>query len=410
MLFRSMTKIDVFSGFLGAGKTTLIKKLLKEALDGSKTVLIENEFGEIGIDGGFLKESGIEIKEMNSGCICCSLVGDFGTSLKEVIETYAPERILIEPSGVGKLSDVLRAVENVAADLEVQVNSAVAVVDAAKAKMYIKNFGEFFINQIEYAGTILLTRTDKISAEKLQESVKLVREHNDKAVIITTPLDDLEGKAVLETIEGADTLEEMMKEMLEHAKEEHEHHHHEGECCGHHHDEEGHEHHHHEGECCGHGHHHEEEGHEHHHHEGECCGHHHDEEGHEHHHHEGECCGHGHHHEEEGHEHHHHEGECCGHDHHGHHHADEVFTSWGKESPAKFSIEKIESILTALDSGDYGNILRAKGMVPSEEGTWVYFDYVPEEHDIRTGKPAVTGKFCVIGAELKEDKLKELFG
>ena len=405
-----MTKIDVFSGFLGAGKTTLIKKLLKEALDGSKTVLIENEFGEIGIDGGFLKESGIEIKEMNSGCICCSLVGDFGTSLKEVIETYAPERILIEPSGVGKLSDVLRAVENVAADLEVQVNSAVAVVDAAKAKMYIKNFGEFFINQIEYAGTILLTRTDKISAEKLQESVKLVREHNDKAVIITTPLDDLEGKAVLETIEGADTLEEMMKEMLEHAKEEHEHHHHEGECCGHHHDEEGHEHHHHEGECCGHGHHHEEEGHEHHHHEGECCGHHHDEEGHEHHHHEGECCGHGHHHEEEGHEHHHHEGECCGHDHHGHHHADEVFTSWGKESPAKFSIEKIESILTALDSGDYGNILRAKGMVPSEEGTWVYFDYVPEEHDIRTGKPAVTGKFCVIGAELKEDKLEELFG
>ena len=365
-----MTKIDVFSGFLGAGKTTLIKKLLKEALDGSKTVLIENEFGEIGIDGGFLKESGIEIKEMNSGCICCSLVGDFGTSLKEVIETYAPERILIEPSGVGKLSDVLRAVENVAADLEVQVNSAVAVVDAAKAKMYIKNFGEFFINQIEYAGTILLTRTDKISAEKLQESVKLVREHNDKAVIITTPLDDLEGKAVLETIEGADTLEEMMKEMLEHAKEEHEHHHHEGECCGHHHDEEGHEHHHHEGECCGHGHHH----------------------------------------EEEGHEHHHHEGECCGHDHHGHHHADEVFTSWGKESPVKFSIEKIESILTALDSGDYGNILRAKGMVPSEEGTWVYFDYVPEEHDIRTGKPAVTGKFCVIGAELKEDKLKELFG
>ena len=405
-----MTKIDVFSGFLGAGKTTLIKKLLKEALDGSKTVLIENEFGEIGIDGGFLKESGIEIKEMNSGCICCSLVGDFGTSLKEVIETYAPERILIEPSGVGKLSDVLRAVENVAADLEVQVNSAVAVVDAAKAKMYIKNFGEFFINQIEYAGTILLTRTDKISAEKLQESVKLVREHNDKAVIITTPLDDLEGKAVLETIEGADTLEEMMKEMLEHAKEEHEHHHHEGECCGHHHDEEGHEHHHHEGECCGHGHHHEEEGYEHHHHEGECCGHHHDEEGHEHHHHEGECCGHGHHHEEEGHEHHHHEGECCGHDHHGHHHADEVFTSWGKESPVKFSIEKIESILTALDSGDYGNILRAKGMVPSEEGTWVYFDYVPEEHDIRTGKPAVTGKFCVIGAELKEDKLEELFG
>ena len=365
-----MTKIDVFSGFLGAGKTTLIKKLLKEALDGSKTVLIENEFGEIGIDGGFLKESGIEIKEMNSGCICCSLVGDFGTSLKEVIETYAPERILIEPSGVGKLSDVLKAVENVAADLDVQVNSAVAVVDAAKAKMYIKNFGEFFINQIEYAGTILLTRTDKVSAEKLHESVKLVRDHNDKAVIITTPLDELEGKAVLETIEGADTLEDMMKEMLEHAKEANEHHHHEEECCGHgHHHEEGHEHHHHEGECCGHGHHH-----------------------------------------EEGHEHHHHEGECCGHEHHHHHHADEVFTSWGRESHVKFTGERIEGILTALDSGEYGTILRAKGMVPSEDGTWVYFDYVPEEHDIRTGKPAVTGKFCVIGAELKEDKLEALFG
>lgn len=417
-----MTKIDVFSGFLGAGKTTLIKKLLKEALDGSKTVLIENEFGEIGIDGGFLKESGIEIKEMNSGCICCSLVGDFGTSLKEVIETYAPERILIEPSGVGKLSDVLRAVENVAADLDVQVNSAVAVVDAAKAKMYIKNFGEFFINQIEYAGTILLTRTDKVSAEKLQESVKLVKEHNDKAVIITTPLDELEGKAVLETIEGADTLEDMMKEMLEHAKEEHEHHHHhegrhgehhhDGECCehGHHHDEEGHEHHH-DGECCEHGRHHDEEGHEHHH-DGECCerGHHHDEESHEHHH--EECCGHGHHHDGGEHDH-HHDGECSchdHHDHHGHHHADEVFTSWGKESPAKFTSGKIESILTALDSGAYGNILRAKGMVPSEDGTWVYFDYVPEEHDIRRGKPAVTGKFCVIGAELKEDKLEELFG
>jgi len=424
-----MTKIDVFSGFLGAGKTTLIKKLLKEALDGSKTVLIENEFGEIGIDGGFLKESGIEIKEMNSGCICCSLVGDFGTSLKEVIETYAPERILIEPSGVGKLSDVLKAVENVAADLDVQVNSAVAVVDAAKAKMYIKNFGEFFINQIEYAGTILLTRTDKVSAEKLHESVKLVRDHNDKAVIITTPLDELEGKAVLETIEGADTLEDMMKEMLEHAKEAHEHHHHEEECCGHgHHHEEGHEHHHHEGECCGHGHHHEEG---HHHHEGECCGHGHDhEEGH--HHHEGECCGHGHDHEEghhhhegeccgHGHDHeeghHHHEGECCGHGHHHeeghdhhHHHADEVFTSWGRESHVKFTGERIEGILTALDSGEYGTILRAKGMVPSEDGTWVYFDYVPEEHDIRTGKPAVTGKFCVIGAELKEDKLEALFG
>ena len=455
-----MTKIDVVSGFLGAGKTTLIKKLLQEALDGSKTVLIENEFGEIGIDGGFLKEAGIEIKEMNSGCICCSLVGDFGASLKEVIETYAPERILIEPSGVGKLSDVLRAVEDVAADLDVQVNSAVAVVDASKAKMYIKNFGEFFINQIEYAGTIILSRTDKADAAKVQECVRLIREHNDKATIITTPLAQLEGRAVLETIEGADTLEDMMKEMLEHAKEEHEHHHHEeGECCGHghHHHEEGecceHKHHHdHDGEeCCGHGHHHHEEGescghghdhdggescehghhhehdgeeccgHEHHHEEGESCGHghHHHEEGencgHEHHHHDGEeCCEHGHHHDGECHEHHHdHDGHCgCGHnhhDHHGHHHADEVFTSWGKESPAKFTAARIESILTALDSGEYGAILRAKGMVPAEDGTWIYFDYVPGEHGVRTGKPDVTGKFCVIGAQLREDRLEELF-
>jgi G3E family GTPase len=445
-----MTKIDVVSGFLGAGKTTLIQKLLKEALDGSRTVLIENEFGEIGIDGGFLKEAGIEIKEMNSGCICCSLVGDFGASLKEVIETYAPERILIEPSGVGKLSDVLRAVENVAADLDVQVNSAVAVVDAAKAKMYIRNFGEFFINQIEYAGTILLSRTDKVSAGRIQECVNLIREHNAKAVIITTPLAQLDGKAVLETIEGADTLEEMMKELLANAREEHEHHHdescgcehhhhhdhdgechdHDDECHDHHHDhdEEGNNHHHdHDGACHDHNHHnHDGECHEHHHHDEECNAHdhdeechHHDEECHAHHHdHDGEC--HGHHHDHDGechdhhhshdeacHAHHHHDGEC--HDHHGHHHADEVFTSWGKESPANFTKEKIEAILTSLDSGDYGAILRAKGMVPAQDGTWIYFDYVPEEHDIRTGKPEVTGKFCVIGAKLNEDKLEELF-
>ena len=366
-----MTKIDVFSGFLGAGKTTLIKKLLKEALDGSKTVLIENEFGEIGIDGGFLKEAGIEIKEMNSGCICCSLVGDFGTSLREVIETYAPERILIEPSGVGKLSDVLKAVDDVAVTLNVQVNSAVAVVDASKAKMYIKNFGEFFINQIAYAGTIILSRTDKVTPEKLEECVALIREHNQKATIITTPLEQLDGKAVLETIEGADSLDEMMKEMLERAKEEHEehehhHHHHDEECgcgCHHDHDEDDED----------------EEEHEHHHH-----------------HHDDEECGCGCHHDHE-------------HGHHHHHHADEVFTSWGKETPAKFTPEKIESILTALDSGEYGSILRAKGMVPAEDGTWIYYDYVPEEHDIRTGKPEVTGKICVIGAELKEDKLEELF-
>ena len=418
-----MTKIDVVSGFLGAGKTTLIKKLLKEALDGSKTVLIENEFGEIGIDGGFLKEAGIEIKEMNSGCICCSLVGDFGASLKEVISTYTPERILIEPSGVGKLSDVLKAVEDVAAELDVQVNSAVAVVDASKAKMYIKNFGEFFINQIQFAGTIILTRTDKVRGEKLEECVQLIREHNSKATIITTPLDQLDGKNVLETIEGADTLDEMMREMLKKVQDEHEHEHHHHH---HDHDDDEHEHHHH--------HHHDDDEHDHEHHH-----HHHDDEDehdHEHHHHhddedEHDHEHHHHHHDDEDehdHEHHHHHDDDDEHDHahhhddddddehdhehhhhHHHHHADEIFTSWGKETPAIYSSEKIESILTALDSGEYGAILRAKGMVPTADGTWIYFDYVPEEHDIRTGSPEVTGKLCVIGAELKEDKLEELF-
>ena len=351
-----MTKIDVVSGFLGAGKTTLIKKLLKEALDGSKTVLIENEFGEIGIDGGFLKDAGIEIKEMNSGCICCSLVGDFGTALKDVIEKYAPERILIEPSGVGKLSDVLRAVENVAKDLDVQVNSAVAVVDASKAKMYAKNFGEFFVNQIEYAGTIILSRTDKVQGEKLDAAVNIVREHNDKATIITTPLEQLDGKDVLKTIDGADKLEDMLKEMLESVHDEHEHHHH------HDHDHE------------------DEHGHD----------------DHEHHHHD-------HDHEDE-----HGEGCSCGcHDH--HHHADEVFSSWGMETPKTYTKEQIEHIFEELDSGWYGDILRAKGMVPAEDGTWIYYDYVPEEHDIRSGKPEVTGKICVIGARLREEKLAELF-
>ena len=394
-----MTKIDVVSGFLGAGKTTLIKKLLKEALDGSKTVLIENEFGEIGIDGGFLKEAGIEIKEMNSGCICCSLVGDFGASLKEVISTYTPERILIEPSGVGKLSDVLKAVEDVAAELDVQVNSAVAVVDASKAKMYIKNFGEFFINQIQFAGTIILTRTDKVKGEKLEECVQLIREHNPKATIITTPLDQLDGKNVLETIEGADTLDEMMREMLKKVQDEHEHHHH------HDHDDDDHDHDHH------HHHHDDDDDHDHDHHH-----HHHDDDDdhdhdHDHHHHDDDDDhdhDHDHHHHDDDddhdHDHHHHH-----HHDHDHHHADEVFTSWGKETPAIYSSEKIESILTALDSGEYGAILRAKGMVPTADGTWIYFDYVPEEHDIRAGSPEVTGKLCVIGAELKEDKLEELF-
>ncbi|MBS7240154.1 MAG: GTP-binding protein [Acetatifactor sp.] len=393
-----MTKIDVFSGFLGAGKTTLIKKLLKEALDGSKTVLIENEFGEIGIDGGFLKEAGIEIKEMNSGCICCSLVGDFGTSLREVITTYAPERILIEPSGVGKLSDVLKAVEGVAGELDVQVNSAVAVVDASKAKMYSKNFGEFFINQIEYAGTIILSRTDKASDAKIAECVAMIREHNSKATIITTPLDQLDGKAVLETIEGADSLEEMMAEMLEHAHEhEHHHHHEDGEECHCHDHEHEHEHHHHhedDEECHCHDHEHEHEHHHHHEDDEECCCHDHEHEHEHHHHHEDgeECCCHEHEHE-----------------HHHHHHADEVFTSWGKETPAKYTVEKITKILEALDSGEYGFVLRAKGMVPGEDGTWIYYDYVPEESDIRTGSPIVTGKICVIGSKLDEDKLEELF-
>lgn len=377
-----MTKIDIVSGFLGAGKTTLIKKLLKEALAGTKVVLIENEFGEIGVDGGFLKDAGIEIKEMNSGCICCSLVGDFGTSLQEVLSTYQPERILIEPSGVGKLSDVMKAVQDVKTEVEIQLNSAVAVVDATKCKMYIKNFGEFFVNQIAHAGTILLSRTEKLGEEKVKACVEMIREHNKKAAIITTPWEQLEGKDILDTIEGAKDLEaELLKEVMEHT---HEHHEHGENCtCGCHNHEEDHEHHHHEGECCDH----------------------------EHHHHEGECCGHNH---EEGHEHHHHEGECCGHDHgdheHHHHHADEVFTSWGMETPAAYTKEDIAKILEALeDEKTYGFVLRAKGMVSAGDGTWVYFDYVPGESDIREGKPEYTGKFCVIGSQLKEEKLVELF-
>ena len=381
-----MTKIDVVSGFLGAGKTTLIKKLLNEALDGSKVVLIENEFGEIGIDGGFLKESGIEIKEMNSGCICCSLVGDFGESLKEVLTTYAPERVLIEPSGVGKLSDVLKAVEDVAEDLDVVVNSAVAVVDASKCKMYIKNFGEFFINQIAYAGTILLTRADKVSQEKMNACVEMIREHNKLAAIITTPLDQLDGKDVLGTIEGADKLEDLLDEMLQEIDD------HDEECeCGchdhHHHDEHDHDHDDHDHDHEGHDH----EGHDH---EG------HDHEDHEHHHDHGD-------HDHEGHDH-HHDHDHHHHDHH-HHHADEVFTSWGMETPNSYSREELSAILSALDSGEYGAVLRAKGMVPAGDGTWLYYDYVPEEQEIREGKPIVTGKICVIGSELKEDKLAELF-
>ena len=373
-----MTKIDIVSGFLGAGKATLITKLLAEALGDTKVVLIENEFGEIGIDGGFLKEAGIEIKEMNSGCICCSLVGDFGTSLKEVMHTYEPERILIEPSGVGKLSDVMKAVQDVIDTKDVALNSAVAVVDASKCKMYIKNFGEFFVNQIAHAGTIVLSRTGNISEEKLSKCIELIREHNGKATIITTPWEELDGKDILAAIEGAGDLEaEMMAELKanRNKEEEHHHHHHHGEECGcehHHHGEEEH-HHHHEEECgCEHHHHGEEE--HHHHHEEECgCGHHHEE---------------GHH----------------------HHHADEVFTSWGMETPAAYGRDEIERILDELENeSKYGFVLRAKGMVSGRDGGWVYFDYVPGESNVRDGKPDVTGKFCVIGSKLKEDALKALF-
>lgn len=403
-----MTKIDVVSGFLGAGKTTLIKKLLKEALDGSKTVLIENEFGEIGIDGGFLKEAGIEIKEMNSGCICCSLVGDFGTSLKEVISTYAPERILIEPSGVGKLSDVLKAVENVAGDLDVEINSAVAVVDASKCKMYMKNFGEFFSNQIEYAGTIILSRTDKVDQAKLNACVEMIREHNDKATIITTPLDQLDGREVLKTIEGADKLEDMMKEMLEHIHDDHD----EDECCDHEHhhhhdhDEDDHDH-----ECCC-GHHHDddddEDEHEHHHHH-DHDEHDEDEDEHEHHHHDHDE------HDEDEHEHHHHydeNGVCsCGHHHHHHgHDADEVFTSWGVETVRLFGENELSVMLAKLDDGEYGMVLRAKGIVPCADGGWLHFDYTPGEQNIRKGPADYTGRLCVIGSKLADEKLAQLFG
>lgn len=380
-----MTKIDIFSGFLGAGKTTLIKKLLKEAMDASKVVLIENEFGEIGIDGGFLKEAGVEIKEMNSGCICCSLVGDFGTSLAEVLDKYHPERILIEPSGVGKLSDVMKAVQNVKSDVDVQLNSAVVVVDANKCKMYAKNFGEFFLNQIEHAGTIILSRTADISESKLNAALEIIREHNSKATVITTPWDELDGKKILETIENAKDLEAELMEEVAKLHDEHEHHHHDhGEDC-----------------TCGcHDHDHDEDEHEHHHHD-------HD----EHHHDHEEEHNHGHHHDHDDHD----ENCTCGchdhdHEHHHHHHADEIFTSWGMETPTAYTKDEIETILKKLDDADtYGVILRAKGMLPSNDGTWINFDYVPEESNVRTGAPEVTGKICVIGSKLNEDNLKALF-
>ena len=391
-----MAKIDIISGFLGAGKTTLIQKLLKEALKGEKVVLIENEFGEIGIDGGFLKDAGIEVTEMNSGCICCSLVGDFGSALKEVVTQYNPDRIIIEPSGVGKLSDVIKAVQGVAEDVELDLNSFVTVADAKKCKMYIKNFGEFYNNQVEYAGSIILSRTGDVAEDKLNESVALLREHNEKAAIITTPWDELSGEQILKVMEDGN---DMVKELLEEEEI----------CpvCGGHHD---HEHHH-------------DHDHEHHHHDHdeECscgCGHDHDHD-HEHHHHDHdeECsCGCGHDHDPD-HEHHHldHDEECscgCGHDHdhHHHHHADEVFTSWGKETPKKYNKEELDTILQKLSKDDsYGMILRSKGILQTEDGSWVQFDLVPGEYEIREGSADYTGRICVIGSKLKEDELEDLF-
>ncbi len=400
-----MTKIDIVSGFLGAGKTTLIKKLLKEALADTKVVLIENEFGEIGIDGGFLKEAGIEIKEMNSGCICCSLVGDFATSLKEVLATYTPERVLIEPSGVGKLSDVMKAVQGAMENEDVELNSAVAVVDASKCKMYIKNFGEFFINQIEHAGTIILSRTDKLSEEKLTACVEMIKEHNHRATIITTPWDELDGADILNTIEGAKDLEaELMKEVMALKEEEHHHHDHAHHDHDHNHgDHDDHAHHDHDYDDHDHDHHdHDHDDHDHAHHDHDHDDHDHDHD-HDHHDHDHDHAHHDHDHDHD-HDHAHH-----GHDHH-HHHADEVFTSWGIETPVSYTKAEIEEKLNKLENDEeFGLVLRAKGMVPTGSGTWLYFDYVPQECDIRDGKPDVTGKICVIGSKLKEDKLEALF-
>ena len=418
-----MVKIDIISGFLGAGKTTLIKKLLKEAFEGEQVVLIENEFGEIGIDGGFLKDAGIEIREMNSGCICCSLVGDFGASLKEVVEKYHPDRILIEPSGVGKLSDVIKAVQGVEEDVDIQLNSYTTVVDAKKCKMYMRNFGEFFDNQVQYAGAIIMSRTDIVDEKKAMESMELLRSINEKAAIITTPIEKLDGKKILEVMEHPVSLaDELLKEEHEHHHHahddecgcghdhDHEHHHHDqdDECgCGHDHD---HEHHHDHDDECGCGHDHDHEHHHHHDHDDECgCGHDHD---HEHHHHDHDECGCGHDHDHE-HHHHDHDDECgCGHHHdHHHHHADEVFTSWGRETIKKFTREELEKMLESLSaSEEYGVILRAKGMLPAEDGTWIYFDMVPEETEIREGSPEYTGRLCVIGSKLNEEKLAKLFG
>ena len=376
-------KIDIYSGFLGAGKTTLIKKMIQEAYCGEKLVLIENEFGEIGIDGGFLQDAGINITEMNSGCICCSLVGDFGKALTKVIEEYHPDRIVIEPSGVGKLSDVVAAVNKVT-DENITLGSTVAVVDAGKVKVYMKNFGEFYNNQVETAQTIVLSRTDLIPQAKLDAAVELLREKNPNAAFVTTPWTQLSGKQLLDTMAGGNTLADELEELM--------HHHHDHEescCCGHHHEEHHHHHNHEEGCCCGH--HHEEHHHHHDHEEGCCCGHHHEEHHHHHDHEEGCCCGH--HHEE-----------------HHHHHADDVFASWGVETTNKYTAEAISEALCQLDTGKLGAVLRAKGIVAAVDGSWIHFDYVPEEHNVRTGSAAVIGRICVIGAELNEAAIAELFG
>ena len=389
-----MTKIDIVSGFLGAGKTTLIKKLLAESFPGEKLVLIENEFGEISIDGGFLKDSGVQISEMSSGCICCSLVGDFNRALKDVHDQFHPDRILIEPSGVGKLSDVIVAVENTVKDVpDMKLNSFVTVADATKVKVYMKNFGEFYNNQIESAGTIILSRTQKLNQEKLEAAVALLREKNPNAVILTTPWDVLDGKTILSAVEKVSLADELLEKMrAEHeadaAEHEHEHHHHDHD--EHDHDEHDHDH------CC---HHHDDD--DEHEHEHEHCCHHHDHDD-------------DHDHEEHEHHHHHHDGEECDDPHcgchHHHHHADEVFTSWGKETPKVFAQADIERILTALDSGEYGKILRAKGIVSGENGQWIEFDFVPEEHQLRRGSADYTGRLCVIGSHLDEAKLSALFG
>ena len=400
-----MTKIDILSGFLGAGKTTLIKKLIAEAYQGEKLVLIENEFGEIGIDGGFMKDAGVEVTEMNSGCICCSLVGDFGTALKKVIVDYAPDRVIIEPSGVGKLSDVMKAVEDAKQDADVVINSATTVVDVAKCKMYMKNFGEFFNNQVESAGTIVLSRTQNVPEKKVSDTVAMLREHNKDAAIITTPWDDIDGKVILDAMEHANTLDKLIKEAVEIARKHEEEHHH------HHHDHEHEEHDHH--------HDHDHEEHEHHHdHDHEEHEHHHDHDHEEHeHHHDHDHEEHEHHHDHEEHDHHHEHGPGCtcgchDHDHHHDHHADEVFTSWGKETAKKFADADMEQILKTLadNAEEYGIILRAKGIVPNTDGEWIHFDLTPGEYEIRKGAADYTGKLCVIGSNLKEDKLAELFG